>query len=243
MQKDRADLAHAAIGEAMTGGRALCPRDEVLLWALEVGLTRRADDAHGLVRAWQIARVQRAARARRPVQSPAAGGTHRCSHADARRRPAGEPVGRRLEAPRRTRGSAAVVDSAALGRGASRHPCRETRRAGSRTRAALVRASGQSHLAVVLATAGRTWLTVLAGNFQVAAVEAAARGLASVGMTWDGSRLAGHAAPRAEERKDMARLLACARNFARGLPAPTSHSDTEARIVGTPRGRERASRR
>ena len=79
--------------------------------------------------------------------------------------------------------------------------------------AALVQAAEHYRLASVLASAGRTWVAVLAGEVDVAVVEAAARGLASIGLTWDGSRLAGHAAPRAAERKDMARLLACARDL------------------------------
>jgi DNA-binding CsgD family transcriptional regulator len=32
-------------------------------------------------------------------------------------------------------------------------------------------------------------------------------------MSWEGARLAGHAAARAEERKDMVRLLSCARDL------------------------------
>jgi DNA-binding CsgD family transcriptional regulator len=68
-------------------------------------------------------------------------------------------------------------------------------------------------MAAVLASAGKEWVSVLAGNVDVSAVETAARALASVGFTWDGSRLAGHAAARADDRKDMARLLACARDL------------------------------
>src|SRR5690606_26936522 len=76
---------------------------------------------------------------------------------------------------------------------------------------ALVRASADSRLASVLAAAGRAWLAVRAGKFEVAVVEDAARGLASMGLAWDGARLAGPAAARTAERRDMARLLACAR--------------------------------
>jgi DNA-binding CsgD family transcriptional regulator len=222
MQKDRSDLAYSAIGEAMAGGRALCPRDQVLRWALEVGLTRRADDAHGLVRAWQIARV-RALHV--PVDLFSLLPLGELIVAAARLRDAARLEGQLAEAwsllarlgdpplwsiPLHW----AAVQAAIL----AEKPGDLAPHA-----AALVRASGQSHLAAVLATAGRTWLTVLAGNFQVPAVEAAARGLASVGMTWDGSRLAGHAAPRAEERKDMARLLACARELRPGGAAPATH--------------------
>jgi DNA-binding CsgD family transcriptional regulator len=79
--------------------------------------------------------------------------------------------------------------------------------------AALVRAADYSHLAAVLAAAGKAWVSVLAGRFQAADVEHAARGLKMVGMPWEGARLAGHAAAQADERKDMVRLLACARDL------------------------------
>jgi DNA-binding CsgD family transcriptional regulator len=224
MQKDRSDLARAAITEAMTHGRALSPRNEVLLWALEVGLARRADDAHGLVRAWQNARV---CVLHVPVDlfsllplgelNVAATRMRDSDRMESQMADAWRLLGRLGDPP-----LWAIplhwssVQAAIL----AEKPAELAPHA-----AALVRASSQSHLASVLATAGRTWLTVLAGDFQVPAVEAAARGLASVGMTWDGSRLAGHAAPRAEERKDMARLLACARDLRPGAAAPTSHAD------------------
>ncbi len=44
-------------------------------------------------------------------------------------------------------------------------------------------------------------------------MEETARGLNAVGMPWEGARLAGHAAARAGERKDMLRLLSCARDL------------------------------
>jgi len=78
---------------------------------------------------------------------------------------------------------------------------------------ALARAADHSHLAWVLAAAGKAWVSVLAANFQASDVEAAARGLNAVGMPWEGARLAGHAAARADERKDMVRLLSCARDL------------------------------
>jgi DNA-binding CsgD family transcriptional regulator len=45
------------------------------------------------------------------------------------------------------------------------------------------------------------------------AVEAAAHGLSSAGLGWDGARLAGHGASRATDRKVSARLLSCAREL------------------------------
>ena len=57
------------------------------------------------------------------------------------------------------------------------------------------------------------WTSVLAGSVDADAVEAAAQGLASIGLAWDGARLAGHGAGRSEDRKVAARLLACAREL------------------------------
>jgi DNA-binding CsgD family transcriptional regulator len=78
---------------------------------------------------------------------------------------------------------------------------------------ALVAASAGSHVAAVMARAGRVWTSVLGGAVDPAAVGAAAEGLASVGLKWDGARLAGHGAARTEDRKVAARLLACAREL------------------------------
>lgn len=78
---------------------------------------------------------------------------------------------------------------------------------------ALVAASANSRVAAVMARAGRVWTAVLGGTVDPAAVEAAAEGLASIGLKWDGARLAGHGAARTDDRKIAARLLACAREL------------------------------
>ena len=77
--------------------------------------------------------------------------------------------------------------------------------------AALVRAAKNNHYAAVLAAAGRAWMQVLAGKFDPAEVEAAARGLQTIGQANDGSRLVGQAAIRTTDRKAMVALLGCAR--------------------------------
>jgi DNA-binding CsgD family transcriptional regulator len=64
-----------------------------------------------------------------------------------------------------------------------------------------------------MAQAGRVWTATLAGSVDPDAVEAAAHGLASAGLGWDGARLAGHGASRATDRKISARLLSCAREL------------------------------
>ena len=64
-----------------------------------------------------------------------------------------------------------------------------------------------------MAHAGKVWTAVLSGTVDPDAVEEAARGLAAVGLAWDGARLAGHGAGRSEDRRIIARLLACAREL------------------------------
>jgi DNA-binding CsgD family transcriptional regulator len=77
--------------------------------------------------------------------------------------------------------------------------------------AALAGAAKSSHYAAVLAAASRAWLQVLTGEFDGSEVESAARGLQSIGLANDGSRLAGQAAIRTTDRKVMVDLLGCAR--------------------------------
>jgi DNA-binding NarL/FixJ family response regulator len=79
--------------------------------------------------------------------------------------------------------------------------------------AALVSAARSSQHATVLAQAGRTWVAVLGRDVDRAAVVTAARGLASVSQSWEGARLAAHAAARAADRRDTAILLECAREL------------------------------
>jgi DNA-binding CsgD family transcriptional regulator len=62
-----------------------------------------------------------------------------------------------------------------------------------------------------VAAAAQAWLDVLTDQADPASVVAAARGLAALGLTWDGTRLAGQAAVRTPDRKAMTVLLDCAR--------------------------------
>ncbi len=77
--------------------------------------------------------------------------------------------------------------------------------------AALAQAAKNNHYARVLAAAGRAWMQVLAEQFDPTEVEAAARGLQTIGQANDGSRLVGQAAIRTTDRKAMVALLECAR--------------------------------
>ncbi|MCU1516916.1 MAG: helix-turn-helix transcriptional regulator [Pseudarthrobacter sp.] len=233
MQQDNPDEARLAINEAAKANPwPFVPRDEFLCAALEVGLARRSGEVHGLVRAWERAReamlhtsvdlysllpwgelMIAAARLRE---------TRRVSHyLDEAWKLLGQLGGPPLWAvPLHW----AAVQAALL----NESPADLAPHA-----LALARAAEHNHLAMVLAAAGKAWVSVLAGKVRVADVEAAARGLNAVGMPWEGARLAGHAAGRADERKDMIRLLACARDLhPQGSPAdPGSPGPAEVHAV------------
>ncbi|YCQ26893.1 helix-turn-helix transcriptional regulator [Arthrobacter sp. Z4-13] len=213
MQQNKLEDARLAINEASkTNHWPLVPRDEFLKAALEVGLARRNGDLAELVLAWERAReamlhtsvdlysllpwgelMITAARLRE---------TRRVAHY----LDEAKQLLRRLDDPPlwSVPFHWAGVQATLLGES----PADLAPHA-----AALARAAQHSHLATMLAAAGKAWVSVLAGRFQTADVEAAARGLGRVGMPWEGARLAGHAAARADERKDMVRLLCCARDL------------------------------
>jgi DNA-binding CsgD family transcriptional regulator len=229
MQQDNPDDARLAINEASKANHwPLVPRDEFLCAALEVGLARRSGEVHDLILAWERAReamlhttvdlysllpwgelMITAARLRE---------TRRVSHyldeAWKLLRDLGEPPLWALPL------HWAAVQAALLNESPSDLAPHAS---------ALARAADHSHLALRLAAAGKAWVSVLAGRFRAADVEAAARGLNAVGMPWEGTRLAGHAAARADERKDMMRLLSCARDLhPQGnshVPSPNGQSE------------------
>lgn len=89
----------------------------------------------------------------------------------------------------------------------------------------LVAASGRYRYAASLAEAGRTWMRVLAGDVEPAAVLASATALARVGQPWEGRRLLGHAASRCTERRDSAVLLDAARHLGASGPATPSPAE------------------
>ena len=177
-----------AINEASKANHwPLVPRDEFLCAALEVGLARRSGEVHDLVLAWERAReamlhttvdlysllpwgelMITAARLRE---------TRRVSHyldeAWKLLRDLGEPP--LWAVPLHW----AAVQAALLNESPSDLAPHAS---------ALARAADHSHLAVRLAAAGKAWVSVLAGRFQAADVEAAARGLNAVGMPWEGCK-------------------------------------------------------
>ncbi|KUH97545.1 isoniazid response ATPase/transcriptional regulator IniR [Mycobacterium sp. IS-3022] len=78
---------------------------------------------------------------------------------------------------------------------------------------ALTAAAGHSPFAKTLATAGRTWLRVLANHVDVDEVTTAARLLAQVGLTWDATRLAGQAALQTPDGRVSGAMLQLARDL------------------------------
>jgi DNA-binding CsgD family transcriptional regulator len=212
MMADRTDRAAQDIRQAVESRPQLTPRDELWLRAIEVGLARRADDVPGMVLAWERAResllhVTVDLYSLLPlgellIAGSRLGEAHRIESALVE---AWALLDRLADPP---------LWSLALHWSGIQSAILAERPADLAPHAArLARAKAHSPMAAVLASAGKEWVSVLAGKVEVSAVEAAARALASVGFTWDGSRLAGHAAARADDRRDMARLLACARDL------------------------------
>jgi DNA-binding CsgD family transcriptional regulator len=225
MMQDKSDEARLVAGEAAKINHwALVPRDEFLSAALDVGLARRNGEVPELLRAWERAReamlhtcvdlysllpwgelMIAASRLRE---------THRVAHYTDE---AWKLLGRLGEPPLwAVPLHWAAVQAALL----NESPTDLAPHA-----AALARASTHSHLAAILAAAGKAWVSVLAGRFGPVEVEGAARLLGGVGMPWEGARLAGHAAARADDRRDMMRLLSCAREL-RPRGGPTGEAVT-----------------
>jgi DNA-binding CsgD family transcriptional regulator len=108
---------------------------------------------------------------------------------------------------------------------------------------ALDRHRGFSPYAEAMAAAAQAWLDVLTDEADPDTVVAAARGLAALGLTWDGTRLAGQAAIRTPDRKAMTVLLDCARAL-QGRPADARDTAPAGAGPGRPGpGRSSAGRR
>jgi DNA-binding CsgD family transcriptional regulator len=78
---------------------------------------------------------------------------------------------------------------------------------------ALTAAAADSALAKALATAGRTWLRVLANHVEIDEVTVAARGLSQFGRTWDATRLASQAALQTPDGRVSGAMLQLARDL------------------------------
>ncbi len=78
---------------------------------------------------------------------------------------------------------------------------------------ALTAAAAHSSFARALATAGRTWLRVLANHVDTGEVTIAARSLAQFGLTWDATRLASQAALQTPDGRVSGAMLQLARDL------------------------------
>ena len=87
---------------------------------------------------------------------------------------------------------------------------------------ALTAAAGQSSFAKALATAGRTWLRVLANHVDTDEVSAAARSLSQFGLTWDATRLAGQAALHTPDGRVSGAMLQLARDLKQSTALDTT---------------------
>lgn len=211
LQREQPAEARALL-TAATDDTRLAPRDELLAAAITVGLARRYEDTTTLAATWESVK----SRATRPeidlylllplgelvIVSARLGDTRWTQSAFER----GLALVAQLGEPSLW---SAPLHWAGIQRGILlNHPDELAPHA-----PALVAAAPHNVLAAKMSHAGRVWTSVLAGKVDPDAVEEAARGLASVGLAWDGARLAGHGSRRAEDRKVSSRLLACAREL------------------------------
>ncbi|MFC5996041.1 LuxR C-terminal-related transcriptional regulator [Pseudonocardia hispaniensis] len=210
--------ARALLMAASPAEARLEPRDELVAAALEVALARRTGDLASLMPAWGRARE---AIVRHPVDLFVL-----------------QPLGELAIAATRLRETSWVrphLDEAAallarLGDPAlwaaplhwsEMHAAilAEDREAAQRHAAALEAAGGVSRYAAAMATAAPHWVRLMDSDVDPEAVEAAARGLHAVGLSWEGGKLAGQAAIRTRDRKAMTALLGCARALQSSGPA------------------------
>ncbi|WP_127474156.1 helix-turn-helix transcriptional regulator [Microbacterium sulfonylureivorans] len=212
LQRERPHEVMSGLDAVRTSGRPLSPRDRLVYDAIDVALARRYEDKATMVATWRRARegilhaqfdmftllplaefVTAAARA--------GDSTRVAAHFDR-----AVTLLDGLGAPPLW---SAHLHWAGIQRGILANSP-DALRPHAR---ALVAVAPQSRLASRMAQAGRVWTSVLAGTVDPDAVEEAALGLADVGLAWDGARLAGHGAGRSDDRRDITRLLACARRL------------------------------
>lgn len=212
LQRGAASRARTILSAALPPGQRAEPRDEFLAAALEVALARRAGDLAALMSAWSRARE---AVVRYPIDLFSL-----------------QPLGELLVGAARLREQRWVQPYFAEARtllDRLGHPAlwaaplhwfalhaalaADAGDEAERHAEALDRAAGAGRHAEAMATSARLWLRVLAGDVDADAVEAAARQLHAVGLTWEGGRLASQAAIRTTDRKAMSMLLNCARSL------------------------------
>lgn len=212
VQRTRPAEARDALNRARESSTSLTPRDQLLFHAVHVAIARRYEDAAALDAAWEQARecvlhtetdlFLLLPLAELVTSAARVADTTRLDPHFAR----GIDIVARLGSPPIWSAHlhwAGIQQGILLNRPDDLKPHAR----------ALVAASPRSPIAAVMAQAGRVWTATLAGSVDADAVEAAAHGLASAGLAWDGARLAGHGASRSTDRRIAARLLSCAREL------------------------------
>jgi DNA-binding CsgD family transcriptional regulator len=227
MIRGDAALARRWADRTVAGSGSLEPREELFAAALAVGLARRESDIPALQIAWVAARE---AIVRYPVDLFTLLPLGELAVAAARLREF-DRVAPHLEQARillERLGDPPLWSAPLHWCGLHAAILREQPAAAQPHAEALMKAAKSSHYAAVLAAAGRAWMQVLSGHFNSSEVDSAARGLQSIGLANDGSRLAGQAAIRTTDRKVMVALLGCARALqASGPGAAGSQPDAD----------------
>ncbi|WP_375385884.1 LuxR C-terminal-related transcriptional regulator [uncultured Microbacterium sp.] len=212
LQQEHAHDVESAVQSIAPVSRSLSPRDRLLFDAISLAIARRYHDATAVIGAWRGAR-ESLLRARFDVFSHLPLGEFvltaaRVGQSD-RMRPhfdgALAQIARLGSPPLWSAHPhwTGIQQAILLGRPGDLAPHAR----------ALVDAAPHNPLAAMMAQAGRVWTSVLAGTVNADVVEKAALGLATVGLAWDGARLAGHGAGRTQDRRTISRLLACARRL------------------------------
>jgi DNA-binding CsgD family transcriptional regulator len=91
---------------------------------------------------------------------------------------------------------------------------------------ALAAAAEASSYAAALARAGHAWLTVIQGDVDAVRIRDAAQALATIGLPWDGARLASEGALRASDTSTATALLQFARTVRQTSDSTPSPPDS-----------------
>lgn len=204
--------ARAALAKAESIPGSISPRDEFLRLAMRVTLTRRYEDLHALEKVWETARetvrfVDVDLYLLLPLTTLVTASA-RLGDAETLEAQFSQGVSllRGLGSPPLW---ASAVDWAGVQRGILLN---QPKTVGPHAQA-LVAASSHSPVVKKMSKAGAVWLEVLRGMVDADRVDEAVRSLASIGLAWDGARLAAHGAGRTTDRRVAARLLTLARQF------------------------------
>ncbi|MEJ3655737.1 LuxR C-terminal-related transcriptional regulator [Actinomycetes bacterium KLBMP 9759] len=202
--------ARSLLQAAAPAGQDLEPRDEFLAAALEVALARRSGDLAALMPAWGRARE---AIVRHPVDLFVLQQLGELSMAATRLRESSwvRPHLDEASALLARLGDPALWAAPLHWSALHVAILTEERADAAEHAAALERTASASRYAAAMAAAAPHWVRLLDADVDAAGVEAAARGLHAVGLSWEGGKLAGQAAIRTRDRKAMTTLLGCAR--------------------------------